>query len=1185
MLTTTAQNLAAMTDRAAFERLALDILRCADGACASVIRLGINAAGETIVSPLDGFACVAGDTRPLYIAVEATTTDVRALERKWLHGTKGDLSKAAKKAKELRRGCPTAEIRVYLITNQVVPAELRARVDKAARKLKVDCDVWEQSRLATYLDVDSTGQFLRSAYLGKSAERLSLELLLDIGRSSHREYASERRVAHDSTSWISRDSDVELVAYADDPTTRAILIVAESGFGKTVAANRLMAEWLRRGMPSLWVPAEVIETSASLHGALDVVLRDRVPTLADHCGGALARASGGRRLLVAIDDINTTNAPAAVLRKLLSWASSNADTILVCPVWPRFASSLDLTNRPEIRQQRIGAFAPSEAEAALAGFGDSELATQLGYDPLLIGLFRALAQSGATLSTNVSPRHVLQHFVQKQLDALQGGALGFIPQSDASEHRQAISRTAYASIVARRLNPPIELVRQWLNDDRLWAAMVEVLRGSGILWTTDRTWLAYRHDRVRDHLLADAMAELMRTDPLSSLVCDPFFAEVSAEALLRLGTPSTLVDQLGHAEPLILVMSLRAVDPRSEAESHIVRALQRWFAENPANGTRRHLMYRELSTIDSHAVLEATEDQPSDDSYLELARLRNGDARAGIDFCSSQLGDPRTTYLPRSDAIAAAQRSHGGAVNRNFQLLAGHCDTDRVRGGAIRLAGYIGHVDMIRQSGRLWREAENPGALLPDALWAQLTAPAGQEDFSILEDMLGCYLDSVEPTAPAYGTRARVHELLRMSGLKIHSSSIPWLMARASSYPELWWLVCTLLAQADVPEAVEAIARLLAPNEDGTKARGSVSMGALLIGNWPKSIATAAADRLQTMWQNASEADGVRSHAFQLWKAQAGQRPDDIQILRSIGPASLMYEQALVTRALLGDKAVESAFAALLLKTQLWARLGARVWGPALEAAVDHLLASESGTGLEHIADLLTLVPPREARKLLVRHWARLRDRPPFVQAALAVGGAELESLAEQAIFDWPKGEPAPLEFAILQLEMGHEDGLNAPVDEARLERLLKYRTFFSDLELRNLGEVARKYGLAEWGRRHIAPLLTNAQRAAVFPTEDDVTQELDSIIEDTANSWLRAIRWAETATERGDGMFDALDILDRWLTDKRTDEAMSLAAEIVVELRKRDGISILERHTDHANELQVQRLADVALIVRRGAM
>ncbi len=56
MLTLTARHLLEMTDRAASERLALHVLRCAEPDCAS--RLGTNEEGETIVSPLDGFAKV-----------------------------------------------------------------------------------------------------------------------------------------------------------------------------------------------------------------------------------------------------------------------------------------------------------------------------------------------------------------------------------------------------------------------------------------------------------------------------------------------------------------------------------------------------------------------------------------------------------------------------------------------------------------------------------------------------------------------------------------------------------------------------------------------------------------------------------------------------------------------------------------------------------------------------------------------------------------------------------------------------------------------------------------------------------------------------------------------------------------------------------------------------------------------
>ncbi|MEI9942085.1 MAG: hypothetical protein WDO69_33135 [Pseudomonadota bacterium] len=162
MLTLTARNLLKMTDRAAFERLALHVLRCAESDCASVTRLGTNEEGETIVSPFDGFACVPGATPSLHVAVESTTTDATGLERKWLYdhttyvpgkrpsktpptaSDDGDLLKAAREAQTIRHGDPTIGCKVYLVTNQIVDPALRAKVGQIAQSLNVECEVWEQ---------------------------------------------------------------------------------------------------------------------------------------------------------------------------------------------------------------------------------------------------------------------------------------------------------------------------------------------------------------------------------------------------------------------------------------------------------------------------------------------------------------------------------------------------------------------------------------------------------------------------------------------------------------------------------------------------------------------------------------------------------------------------------------------------------------------------------------------------------------------------------------------------------------------------------------------------------------------------------------------------------------------------------------------------------------------------------
>ncbi len=88
----TAQALAAITDEGLFERLAMSILREANPTCRSLVHPGINVAGKTVKSPLDGICFVQGADPPHMIAVHHTITCRNDLEKKWLH----DPSKGSK---------------------------------------------------------------------------------------------------------------------------------------------------------------------------------------------------------------------------------------------------------------------------------------------------------------------------------------------------------------------------------------------------------------------------------------------------------------------------------------------------------------------------------------------------------------------------------------------------------------------------------------------------------------------------------------------------------------------------------------------------------------------------------------------------------------------------------------------------------------------------------------------------------------------------------------------------------------------------------------------------------------------------------------------------------------------------------------------------------------------------------
>jgi hypothetical protein len=188
---TTAATLESLTDRSRFEHLATSVLRKADARYAGIIHTGVNAQGETIVAPIDGLHLLPNSNPPHYIFVQHTTTDRERLRGKWLSGKGADLPKAAAEAKKVRKKQPEAVFTVVLTTNQRVDAQLAIDVLQRAEANNVAVDIWEQSRLTDFLDTTQDGHWLRKAYLGIEAERLSAGLLHQLGRRSLELYQQE----------------------------------------------------------------------------------------------------------------------------------------------------------------------------------------------------------------------------------------------------------------------------------------------------------------------------------------------------------------------------------------------------------------------------------------------------------------------------------------------------------------------------------------------------------------------------------------------------------------------------------------------------------------------------------------------------------------------------------------------------------------------------------------------------------------------------------------------------------------------------------------------------------------------------------------------------------------------------------------------------------------------------------
>lgn len=187
----TDQVLAAFTDEGLFERLATAILREADPRYRSLAHPGVNAAGKTVKSPLDGICYVPGADPPHMIAVHHTITKRDDLEKKWLHDPSkvkprkgarpsapaGDLIKTAELVAGERIRAPGLRATLILTTNEEPSETLIRAVEAAGRDCGLEIDLWARSRLCHFLDNHPTGQWLRRSFLDIEQEQLSMELL------------------------------------------------------------------------------------------------------------------------------------------------------------------------------------------------------------------------------------------------------------------------------------------------------------------------------------------------------------------------------------------------------------------------------------------------------------------------------------------------------------------------------------------------------------------------------------------------------------------------------------------------------------------------------------------------------------------------------------------------------------------------------------------------------------------------------------------------------------------------------------------------------------------------------------------------------------------------------------------------------------------------------------------------
>lgn len=1217
----TAQALAAITDEGLFERLATAILREANPIYGALGHPGMNVAGKTIKSPLDGICFELGASPPHMIAVHHTVTALYGLKNKWLNnpssvkasGRKirqpqpaGDVIKTAALAAEERARTPELRVTLVLTTNQEPTEDLVRDVTAAGRSLGLEIDIWPRSRLSHFLNSSPAGQWIRRSHLDIDQEQLSSELLHELAKKS----LDAHRPLDDATAWVPRAVDTAL---ANNVRNGVTFLVAGSGLGKSIACYRALAAHVNSGGFGIVLRHNEVAAARTLAQAVATTLHQLHPALATTPLSAFSFCSADRPLLLVIEDINRSEQPAHLAEKLAGWSrpqGKEADTPhswrLLCPLWPEVLATMSEQARKCIEPLVMVASGFTESEGrdavlARARINGRELtplsaeaiSRALGHDPLLVALHDQ--------NTAPDPHRIIGQYAE---GCLARAAL-VAKDHPAADYHQALYTLANEMLTNRQFDLSWREIRGWarLQPDSLrllslLAHRAELIHFNG---PPGDQRLSFRHDRVRDWLLADAATELDRQHLLADdVVAEPYFAEVMGAVLVREQRNSAFLQRAASTNPLVLFHAIRLAGQTTALHMDaVVQAISDWL-DIPTTHERSnlHLRWQALAVLaetDSSKVPEMVRKFRDRTTSGQLARLRNGDITGGIELCYDI--EPGAEAPWRDIQIAHAKSRYGPLLTNNLGEILKQDGDGYTRIGALRLAGHIADASLAPAIEDCWTKDGERRDHLAEYLWA-FGQCCGDDPARFLGPVCEAWAalpaESTKTGSPSSRTQVAADQL-RWAFRKWPPLAAIDFFVQWGSKEDLRLPMTHMLHGMDHPKAVLFVTQELATIARRVERTDSFSFflmkakrdwrDAQEIHGRPMSISSR--DVLLDLWRSDAEDKHLRTQAFSLWAATIAF--DDLALLRAAKPAGDLADKILWERLVRGDL---SAIPMLIEKLETddhdhWWQCGRHIWSPELTETLDECLdkrgASARRVWGEHVksdwitSELIMQLPAMEAERLLLKHWHHLRFGPCFVQTALYVSTPSLLEGVQTAINECP--EPAKL-LDHLQSHFGiRTRGRPGISREDQILALAPFLHLLSPVDCGTLWEECNSRGWIAIRHKFLDGLLQPPFLQFLW-NANSVAAQLDKLVSDRHPNWID--RWIDGFLKTGASWIEILDSVTTWFDHRRSIEALDVVAAAIVHRGTRQDLGSLRIYDGIPETAAKQIIADTEFAVRR---
>ena len=1168
-----------ITDEGVFEELATAVLREQDPRCRRLAHVGVNPRGRTVKSPLDGVEYISDQGSPRLMAIHHTTCDRSALRRKWLADPDGDLPKTLEVFHRQKDRIPELRLTLILTTNKEPPEELIHDVQATALRAGIEVEIHAGSVIAHFLDTEPVGQALRRKYLGAVQTQLSEDLLRELSVKSLDEGSL------DAASWVERDLHEQLAGNSQEPVS---FVVGESGMGKTVACLMHLEDHIEVGGFGLLVTAEVLGGSRTLEDAVDATLRELYPQLAEGAGrNAVSYASATLPFLVVVDDVNKSRWPARLLEKLVGWSQTVQNAKgpvrwrLLCPVWPRTVALLSDQAYKVVSKSSIwlGPFSEEEGIAAvqqrrtgpLPMLRAKEVADALGYDPLLIALH-------ADEDSRPEPTVVIRSFVERSLGRLSAEGRTYT----LGEYRRTLRSLALNMLERKQLEPAFaDVVERMAEQSVPEQSLREIVMSREVVRlreSGDKEHIMFRHDRVRDHLLADAVAHALSRGQLSlPVMSDPYFAEVIGTALAEGRATTAIIDQVAAVNPLALFAAMRHFrQPKTATQRHVIDCARTWIdsgaPKHPRNGFLRHAVLRALSECEGPDVwpLSAAVDEGGTDWWALRARFRNGDVTAGIRLCGRiEPGIRMVGHVELIDHVLDKTRAR--VVQALDTTLRKRGLGGMERRGALRLGGFVGSPSLSEALQKCWRIDEARHESLADYLWACAHC-CGEQPAELLDPIFDEWAALPEEDDDG-GGRARISvgaDHVRWAFRdRVPHGAIGYFLEQTAR-PGLRWPLLVMLNGIDHPDAVEFVVRELA-RQDIEHGVSTFAMTARdewrlrpRFGGEP--MKAASRQRLRELWSCGDSGRHLRRRALEFWCANMA--TGDLAVLEAVDTRSEIGKVALFERLRRGD---ETAIPDLLEKLEsdgarYWWQAGRYVWTAELTEHLDRALGrlasgapnpeSDLANDLWILPELLTRLPSTTAEQLIKKHWAGLRHSARYVQVALFIASSDLLSAVREVVAHCE--DPRSL-FAHTASTFGiRVEGRHGITRLSQMEALLPYLDYLSDLDIDSLWEACNENGWFDWRREHLD---SRAKLAGVpFVDAGAVAKELDNALayEDPV---FRLHYLGEKVLKAGVPLDALMGQVKDWLERHDEEKALHIAVDLVVGFGRRRHLALLQSH------------------------